>query len=148
MFGVTLRRSGSAFASRAKLPASPANRTMSFTDRSWRFISRPAVVPSPGISGRLKANARASCKRNRYPFTAPSTALSWSCRADRSSQGFKATKIVAAFVWFAFWMKFSPTNATECRIAGCRFRKAWMSCTTASVRWRDAASGSSTKIAK
>src|SRR5207249_9148901 len=36
----------------------------------------------------------------------------WSLRDERSSQGFMLTKMIAAFVWFAFWMKSSPTSAT------------------------------------
>ena len=61
------------------------------------YISRPAVTPSPGISGMLNAKPCASLMPANILFARAITAGSCSESASRSAQGLSVMNIVAAF---------------------------------------------------
>ena len=66
----------------AERPAPAArNRGCPCPLRFCRFISTPAVAPRPGISGRLKAKAMASCMPKSFPLIRPAIASSDVVRA-------------------------------------------------------------------
>src|SRR5205809_713134 len=88
MVEYTPRRSGLPFASRVKSLTTAANRFTSFTPRSCRFISRPAFVPSPMISGRLNANPRAFRTSRRDQIDAVLGAVNGYLFGMRNARGF------------------------------------------------------------
>ena len=84
---------------------------------------------------------------NSWPFTRPrmaSTLLSES----RSSQSFSRTNMVAPFDWLAWASRLNPTSAANCRTAGSFRSIPSTRSTTASVRCREAPSGSWMAITK
>jgi len=120
---------------------------MSTPLRFCTLISTPAVVPSPGTSGKLKPNAVASGRPNSFRLmrAAMESSASW---GPRCSQGLRFRKIVAPFVELdPPFRKLSPASATMFTTAGSDRRICSILATVAVVRCSDAASGSWTESA-